>query len=395
MFPTSLVNASTGCVSFALWVLCLACSERAQLGPISDPSGETGADGGAAGAASEVAAGAAGTPDSSYAGNGAESECRPGQTRCHGSLGFQRCTPEAVWGKSQSCGGYSENGTSSYCITEETEDGPWALCVDPACWWWRDSGLGHEGLVAGACSGDSQIRPCNAGGILLAARACDGACRVVAQLDGRALGYCEASCVDGERECLAGPLYRECRAGVWSSETMACADGETCQALAGSESLEIRCGGACEAGTSRCSADGSTVEGCDELGQWQAAAAPCSLGRCVRSGAQAQCQTECRPGEYACAFDGADSERRCGEQGLWGETIACSEGERCRLGVRGSLGCLSCVGVDQPGGNAWGVADSWCEAGGVVECGSVEPVACASGDCVELARSAGTLAYCK
>lgn len=371
----------------------MACGESAKPGVVESQGGDTGAEAGAAGAASDMAAGASGTPDSSYAGNGAESECRSGQTRCHGSLGFQRCTPEAVWGESQSCGGYSENGTSSYCITEDTEDGPWALCVDPACWWWRESGLGHEGLVAGACSGDSQIRPCNVGGILLAPTACDGSCRAVAKLDGRALGYCETSCIEGERECLAGPLYRECRAGVWSSEAQVCAGGETCQSLAGGESLDIRCGGACEAGTSRCSADGSTVESCDELGQWQAAA-PCSLGRCVRSGAQAQCQTECRPGERACAYDGADSQRVCGEGALWEETLACSEGERCRIGMRGSLGCVSCVG-EAAGGNAWGVADSRCEAGDVVECGSVEPLACAAGACVELQRDAATLAYCE
>jgi hypothetical protein len=383
------------------------CDERAENSPDAGDLGTAGgADDGESGAggdelAPSSSAGASGAPDSTgYGGSGTEGDtCLPGLTRCHGQLGFQRCTPEGVWGVTQTCGGYSENGTSSYCALVDSGEEPWAACVDPACWWWIDSGLAGAEDQAGVCVGTSSLRPCHVDGILGRAIPCSGVCRTVGELDGRALGYCDPLCEDGERECLAGPLYRECQGGVWSSSARVCEGGEECQPLSLGIHSDIKCGGACELGSSRCSADGTSVESCTEQGEWEAMA-PCLLGRCVRSGAQAQCQTECAPGQRACASDGAASEAVCGETGLWGEPTPCEVGSSCRVGTSGALGCVECVGSELSGGNAWGVADSYCEAAALVACGpdnayqAAEP--CAGGQsCVELSRGAARLAYCQ
>lgn len=360
---------------------------------------------GASGAAGDDAvlpssAGASGSPDSSgYGGSGTDGDiCLPGLTRCHGQLGFQRCTPEGSWGATQTCGGYSENGTSSYCALVDSGEELWAACVDPACWWWIDSGLATAEDQAGVCVGTGSLRPCHADGILGKSMPCAGVCRTVGELDGRALGYCDPLCEAGERECLAGPLYRECQDGVWSSMAQVCDGGEACQPLALGTHSDIKCGGPCELGSSRCSEDGTSVESCTEAGQWEAMG-PCLFGRCVRSGAQAQCQTECAPGQRACASDGAPSEAVCGETGLWGEPTPCEAGSSCRVGTGGALGCVACVGSELPGGNAWGVADSRCEAAALSACGadnSYQPAeACPDGQsCVEIARGPARLAYC-
>ncbi|HXK16557.1 MAG TPA: hypothetical protein VNG33_02040, partial [Polyangiaceae bacterium] len=203
---------------------------------------------------------------------------------------------------------------------------------------------------------------------------------------------------EGERECLGGALYRECVNGRWSSQAQTCADGEPCQPLASGPHSDIKCGGACEAGTSRCSLDGTSVEHCNDALEWEATA-PCALGRCVASAAQAQCQTECKPGERACAFDGAPNERVCNDVGLWNEPTACEVGATCRIGSGGAQGCLTCVGPSVAGGNVWGVADSHC-ADGVAQCADSNDYSagtpCPEGQsCAEVTRGAATLAYCK
>jgi hypothetical protein len=54
------------------------------------------------------------------------------------------------------------------------------------------------------------------------------------------------------------------------------------------------------------------------------------------------------------------------------------------------------VSADLIGGNGWGVADSFCDVGGVVECGAEAPAACADGqNCVEIRSAAASLAYCE
>lgn len=413
MFPTSRVRRLVCCCAGALVCSAAACDENGEKTPGNDAvAGASSVEAGAAGELNTAAAGVAGAhategpvggssaqDDSSYAGNNsAVGECRSGQTRCHGQLGFQSCTPDGVWGATQSCGGYSVNGTSSYCALFEQGDGPpWAACVDPACWWWKQSGLDPTEEVGGICAGNSQVRVCR-GGILGRPTACTGTCQRVGEIDGRELGYCASSCNEGDRECLGGSLYRECLAGEWSTVARVCADGALCQPLAQSERPDIKCGGACEAGTSRCSADGASLEVCED-GAWAAKPA-CMLGRCVQAAAQAQCQTECSPGEHACAFDGATSELVCGETGLWSEPSQCEAGASCRVGRAGALGCLACVGPQVEGGNAWGVGDSRCGEDGIERCaadvgfGAAEPCA-AEQSCVELARGAASLAYCE
>lgn len=403
MTPTRRLEAL--CCGFALSVgLALgACGDLAKKRPIEADAGAGGAalDAGYGSGGDAVvapSAGASGTNDSSQAGSGGEDEsCLPGVTRCHGPLGFQRCEPDGTWGESQTCGGYSENGTSSYCAVVADGSYEWAACVDPACWWWLESGLGEEPDRTGTCVGSEEFRPCHADGILGRPQPCEGVCRVVGELDGRSLGYCERECEPGERACVVGSLYRHCDEGAWSTETQACEGGAECLPLTKGELADIKCGGPCETGTSRCSPADGNVEICNEGGEWEHWR-NCLLGRCVRSGAQAQCQTECAPGERSCAFDGAQAELVCSELGLWGEPVTCDEGSVCRVGTSGALGCLGCVGPELPGGNAWGVADSRCDGDAVVACtadnlfGVPEP--CASG-CVQVARGEALLAYCQ
>jgi hypothetical protein len=405
MLQASGFRALTCCCAVVLVAAGYGCSEIArenpegEAGEAASSAGAGGRGGASMGGAALAGAGTSAVDDFSYAGNASgDTLCRSGETRCHGQLGFQRCTPDGTWGASQSCGGYSDNGTSSYCAVVDDGGGPWAACVDPACWWWLRSGVDLGEGRAGVCVGADQVRPCQAS-VLTTPRQCEGVCRRVAELDGRVLGYCDASCADGDRECLTGPLYRECVKGRWSPKAQSCADGAECQPLATSAHPDIKCGGACEPGASRCSGDGSSIESCDEKQEWQPAS-PCALGHCVQSGAQAQCQTECKPNERACAFDGAASELVCSERGLWSEPIACDAGAMCRVGTAGALGCMRCVGPNAPSGNAWGVTDSHCDASGVAECGAGNDYAagtpCVAGQiCVELARGAATLAYCR
>lgn len=409
MTPTPRFRQLCVGVAFSLVGSIAACNELAKNRPIESEAGAAGAashdddiaDGGQsphAGATS--AAGASGANDSSYAGYGTDgATCLPGLTRCHGELGFQRCEPGGVWGESQTCGGYSENGTSSYCAVVDSGGEPWAACVDPACWWWLESGWDGANENAGVCVGGDSIRVCHADGILSRAMPCEGVCRVVEELDGRSLGYCDPECEEGERSCLVGPLYRECVAGVWSTQTRACEGGAECLPLASGNRADIKCGGACETGTSRCAPGGAAVETCDDEREWKPLK-DCLLGRCVRAGAQAQCQTECAPGEHACGFDGDDSELLCSEAGLWAAPTPCAEGSVCRTGIRGALGCLSCVGSEVPSGNAWGVADSRCEGDALAACGADNqfgaPVDCPAGQsCQQLERGAAVLAYCE
>jgi len=223
-------------------------------------------------------------------------------------------------------------------------------------------------------------------------------CLRVGELDGRALGYCADVCQDGARECLGGSLYRECVAGRWVTEAQSCPNSAECLPLAESQYPDIKCGGPCDAGTARCTQDRSAIETCSQQHEWTPQP-PCALGRCVRSAAQAQCQTECKPGEHACAFDGAAAELVCDDAGLWGELTACEAGATCRVGTSGALGCLKCVGPAVPGGNAWGVADSHCDDVGVAECADGDygvGEVCGDGQaCIELSRGAATLAYCQ
>jgi hypothetical protein len=394
---------ASAALGFALAVTWFGCGDDSRSPEATTSLGGAGlageGSGGGSGEGPEPgSAGASGTADSGVAGSYLSGDsCLPGLTRCHGQLGFQSCTPEGEWGESHTCGGYSENGTSSYCALVDSGADPWAACVDPACWWWIESGLLTDDERAGVCVGSESLRPCHPNGTLARAVPCVGTCRELGQLDGRRLGFCDPACREGERECLVGPLYRECVGRVWSAQAKSCEGDEPCLPLGSGAQPDIKCGGPCELGTSRCTEDAASVETCRD-GAWEPA--PCLLGRCVRAGAQAQCQTECRPDERACAFDGDGAAVVCNEIGLWSEPVACTVGTTCRVGTAGALGCLACVGASTPGGNAWGVADSRCDGSAVAACGEDNayqtPTACTDDQaCVEVARGASLLAYCQ
>jgi len=320
--------------------------------------------------------------------------CMPGVPRCHGDFGYEVCEQDGTWSESHSCAGYSMNNTTSYCAEiPMAGGGTWGTCVDPACWYWLGRGALGGAVSVGVCEPDGTMQACGTGGTLAPAT-CAGACTAVTTLDGRAVGYCAPTCEDGARECLGGAFYRTCAGSRWSA-TVATCDAGACNPVATGARPDIRCGGACDPGTSRCRADLGAIEACAPGGAWTLDRA-CLLGRCRPAGPQAECETECAPGDRACAFDGAGAERVCDDHGLWGPETACAAGTSCRTGGGFPRGCVACVGA----GNAFGAADSRCGDAGVETCGADDrwsaaaPCAAAT-TCASLARGASTLAACQ
>jgi hypothetical protein len=325
-----------------------------------------------------------------------DAPCQPGLPRCFGDFGYQVCQQDGTWGSSQTCAGYSMNGTTSFCAEiPMSGGGAWGTCVDPACWYWQGRGALGGAVPVGVCEPDGTIDRCDSGGAL-SIQPCAGVCTQVAALDGRAVGYCAPACEDGARECLGGPFYRACANGRWGVPE-ACAAG-ACNPVATGALPDTRCGGACDRGTSRCSADTGAIESCGDGGAWTVART-CLLGRCVPAGAQAECETECTPGAHECAFDGASSESVCDAKGLRGADVACGAGTSCRVSGDLALGCVACVGPGG-GGNVFGAADSRCDAdGGVASCGADDQWAagapCAAPQvCQTVTRGSSSLASC-
>lgn len=325
--------------------------------------------------------------------------CVPGVPRCHGDFGYQMCEQGGTWGPPHNCSGYSSDGTSSYCVMTVASPGsePWAACVDPACWYWISHGFVPGSTPVGICTSSTTIRQCNGGGTL-STETCEGVCTQVGVLDGRALGYCSDQCIEGARECLGGSVYRECEAGRWLAEIKTCEGGQICNPVGSGEIPEVRCGGECDPGTSRCAADGAGIEACNEQKTWEPGQV-CTVGTCRPAGPQAQCQTECMTDQLDCSYDGAATERTCDELRHWTEPSACPDATSCRISANQSLGCVECLGPTMAG-NDYGVADSRCEAGAVVRCGDentwLPPEPCeATETCAELSSGVSTVAYCQ
>jgi hypothetical protein len=195
---------------------------------------------------------------------------------------------------------------------------------------------------------------------------------------------------------VGGPFYRTCVKGRWGAP--AACDG-ACNPVGAGAMPDIRCGGKCDPGTSRCRADLSAVELCSPEGAW-VLDKTCALGRCRAAGPQAQCEAECAAGQRACAFDGAGAERRCDDTGRWAPETACATGTTCRLSGDFALGCVACVPARPGGGNAYGAADGRCATAGVETCSGEgtwgAPVACATGSaCLSVTRGPSSLAACQ
>jgi hypothetical protein len=320
--------------------------------------------------------------------------CQPGVPRCEGDFGYQMCQDDGGWGPPVSCAGYSNNGTTSYCVTING----WGYCVDPACWYWITHGFIPGATPVGVCMIDGTFARCTAGGTL-APYVCDAGCTQAGSLDGLALGYCNPACAEGAQECLGGPLYRVCSGGKWSSSPQQCPGGQTCNPVATLALPQIRCGGRCDPGTSRCSVDAAAVETCDPSGVWTLDRT-CLLGRCVQAGQQAQCQAECAPGQHQCAYDGARSERSCGDAGLWNPEVLCPQGESCRMNGSVASGCVVCIGSNATGGNGYGGVDSTCIQGQLAVCGAGNVygslMTCEGGTaCVESSTKPSSIASCE
>jgi hypothetical protein len=380
--------------SLALAILASACGSSATAPPDAGTTNDGGAD-----AASDGDDDAMNDGDADAAGGYGGTDggpCMPGVPRCHGDFGYQMCLQDGSWGESNSCAGYSSNGTTSYCAEIPMEGGgAWATCVDPACWFWLGRGTPAGATAVGICEPDGTIQKCNAGGTLAPA-VCDGVCTRTTSLDGRALGFCAPACEEGARECLGGAFYRACAHGRWTAA--ATCDG-ACNPVAKGARPDIRCGGACDPGTSRCRADLVGIETCEPDGTWKAERT-CLFGRCRPAGPQAECETECAPGEHQCAFDGAVAERVCDDTGLWKIETACAVATSCRLSGDVAQGCVACVGARAGGGNAYGAADSRCGPAGVETCGADDQwqvdAPCPDGNvCATITRGSSTLAACQ
>jgi hypothetical protein len=367
-----------------------ACDSGRELSIHSDASaGDVGADG-------VITSAEAAT---TY-GDAADGGCPRGVPRCQGNFGYQVCQDDGTWGPPQNCAGYSANGTSSYCITISG----WGTCVDPACWYWIGLGAVPGPTAVGECMPDGTMKQCLAGGTL-SAFSCNGVCMQVGTLDGLSLGYCAARCEDGTRECLGGPLYRVCSSGRWLDQAQACADGQPCNPAATDASSDIRCGGACDPGTSHCAADGGAIETCVAQASGAGAAQwrldrTCLLGSCRQAGLQAQCQAECTPGQHECAYDGASTERSCDPSGTWGTESACPAATSCRSSGPAPAGCVACVGSGVVGGNAFGLSDSTCQGSDIVRCGAdnrwLPSSPCGDAQtCTQLQRGPSSVASCQ
>ncbi len=324
--------------------------------------------------------------------SGYDGPCQPGLPRCFGDFGYQICLQDGTWGSAQTCAGYSMNGTTSFCAEiPMSSGGAWGTCVDPACWYWLGRGALGGATPVGICQPDGTIDQCDSGGTL-SIQPCAGVCTQVATLDGRALGSCAPACEDGARECLGGPFYRTCANGRWGAPET-CAAG-ACNPVATGAVPDTRCGGACDRGTSRCSADAGAIESCGADGAWTVDRT-CLLGSCVPASAQAECETACTPGAHQCAFDGASSESLCDAKGAWGADSACAPGTSCRISGGFALGCVACVGA----GNALGAADGRCDADGLATCGAdnqwAASVPCAAPQvCQTVTRGSSAVAAC-
>jgi hypothetical protein len=212
-------------------------------------------------------------------------------------------------------------------------------------------------------------------------------------VNGRALGFCTSECRNGARECIAGPLYRECLGARWAPEPKECLGGATCHPTGG-PMPDVQCGGACDPGTSRCAADRAGIEVCSGAGLWEPGQ-HCIRGACRAGGPQAECEAECTPGQRQCAYDGADTERACDDSYRWQPNAPCPMGTRCRASAGESLGCVACLGR----GNAYGVGDSRCDAGGLARCGedNAWQAQFPCGDattCTEVQNGASVAAWC-
>jgi hypothetical protein len=385
-------HLSLACVALAL----AACGPS--IGPPADASnggGDGASERGADGAPDRATDGAASDAlDGAYAADG---PCMPGLPRCDGDFGYRMCQQDGTWGPPESCAGYSMNGTTSYCAEiPVATGGTWGTCVDPACWYWFAQGALAGPLAVGVCLPDGTLDRCDRGGAL-AIEPCAGACTQVATLDGRAVGYCAPECADGARECLGGSFYRACANGRWGADTEACDPGDCVPVPASPPG--VQCGGACFAGTSRCSDDRRAVESCGTDGAWTLDRT-CLVGLCAPAGLQAECETECAPGMHQCAYDGAPTDRLCDATGLWLPETTCATGTNCRLAGGVAQGCVACVGVHAGVGNTFGPADSRCVAdGGVQSCDVgntwTDDAPCASPQvCKTLSDGPSTLAAC-
>ena len=177
--------------------------------------------------------------------------------------------------------------------------------------------------------------------------------------------------------------------GRWGSTTGAC-DGARATRWRRARCPTSAAAARAIPGTSRCRADGAAIETCAADGTWTLDRT-CLLGRCRPAGPQAECETECAPGEHACAFDGANAERVCDDKGLWTRRDGLRAPDTtCRLSGDVALGCVACVGARAGGGNAFGEADSRCAGAGFETCGADgawHPIACPDGGTCTLAHA--------
>lgn len=235
--------------------------------------------------------------------------CDPGSTQCISSTSEQTCSEVGVWGDDEecefacvdgACGGECKPGVmgcdeampqrcdDSGSWVDEREDPCPTTCSEGKC----DS---CSELGETQCYSDTQQQVCD-GAEWGSPGDCDFVCFG---------GGCTGVCQPGTTQCDSSTHKQVCGAnGEWGAPA-ACGD-QAC--------VKGECVGVCKPGATRCDKDGTTIQLCNEEGQWENSEA-CKDEKpvCATSGSSAFCAV-CQPGEQRCSNA---SVQVCGKDGVW------------------------------------------------------------------------------
>ncbi len=345
-------------------------------------------------------------------------QCIVGDVRCGvDGVSTETCGADGTFGPDVAC----TPGLLCFTPTGATS----AVCGDAVC------SVGAKGACAiDPADGKTKLRACGANGrVSDAFTVCAALCVPLPPgnpLNGLVPGSCGVECQPGDQRCVPFPggppntAFQTCQSGVWSATTTACNAATTDQCFDFVVGISPRavCG-ACAPGSTQCGSGTTGLQTCGTNGQFGAAVA-CAVGSCVASGIA--CVADCVPGRKVCvgakAAGGAGAAPvsfgtvasvTCTAAGTIPTTPTCPNGAGCCAAVAGvptscrsdqagnALGCVPCAG----GLNEFGVADTRCNTGGMIETCKADssawqnPIACTMPYTCQLPQApAVTGAYC-